>query len=458
MRILIIGAGWAGLSAAITATQAGHHAIILEAARSIGGRARAAFTYQNTQLDNGQHILIGAYTETLRMMRMVGIDTAKSLLRLPLTLRYPDGSGLQLPDWPRPWAAGLDVVAGVFQAVGWSWFDKLSLLRAADSWRRSRFQCAASQTVTQLCAGISHRVMQDMIEPLVVSALNTPADRASAPVFLRIMHDALFASSSTVNDDHIADPVAGGNMLLPRTDLGQIFPDAAQRWLAGHGCHIHTGARLKSLSPQPVMLQNKELFAQYPQGLSADLSDKFDAVILACNPQEAARIVRSSLPQSTQRDTWLTRADSLQYEAIATVYAQSHGASLSSPVLALRSNAEQPAQFVFDRSQLTGEAGLLAFVVSASQGDAATLETQVIAQGRAQLGMAQLSPIKTIVEKRATFACTPMLQRPSMRISAPSVPGWWACGDYVEGPYPATLEQAVRSGIAAAQAATHHQT
>ncbi len=445
MRILIIGAGWAGLSAAITATQAGHNAIILEAARAIGGRARAAFSYQNTQLDNGQHILIGAYSETLRMMRTVGIDPALSLMRLPLTLRYPDGSGLQLPDWPRPWAAGLDVLAGISQAAGWSWRDKFSLIRAADSWRRSRFQCPASQTVTALCAGISVRVMQDMIEPLVVSALNTPADRASAQVFLRIMHDALFAPSG--------GNIAGGNMLLPRTDLGQLFPLAVSRWLADQGCKLHTGARLQSLSPEPILLQNNELLRQYTQGLEADLSGKFDVVILACNPTEAARIVRTSLPATTERNAWLALAEGLQYEAIATIYAQSHAPSLVSPVLALRSSAEQPAQFVFDRSQLTGETGLLAFVVSASHGDAGSLERQVIAQGQAQLGLAQLSPIKTIVEKRATFACTPLLQRPPMRIAPQSGANWWACGDYIEGPYPATLEQAVRSGIAAAQAA-----
>jgi predicted NAD/FAD-dependent oxidoreductase len=57
-------------------------------------------------------------------------------------------------------------------------------------------------------------------------------------------------------------------------------------------------------------------------------------------------------------------------------------------------------------------------------------------------------PLQTVVEKRATFACVPGLQRPSMAIA----PGLWACGDYVEGPYPATLEGAVRAGLAAAAA------
>jgi hypothetical protein len=109
-------------------------------------------------------------------------------------------------------------------------------------------------------------------------------------------------------------------------------------------------------------------------------------------------------------------------------------------MLALRSG---PAQFVFDRSQLGGPDGLLAWVVSASDGDAATLQAQVVAQASA-LGW-RAEPLKTVVERRATFACTPALRRPAIDVA----PGLLACGDYVDGPYPATLEGAVR---AAAQA------
>jgi predicted NAD/FAD-dependent oxidoreductase len=106
-----------------------------------------------------------------------------------------------------------------------------------------------------------------------------------------------------------------------------------------------------------------------------------------------------------------------------------------------------PAQFVFDRGQLGGPAGLLAFVVSASHGERDDLQAQVLAQAKTQLGL-NLQAVQTVVEKRATFACTPALLRPPMHIA----PGLLACGDYVEGPYPATLEGAVRSGGAAAKA------
>ena len=116
MKIAVIGAGWAGLAAAVEATRAGHSAIVFEAARQLGGRARALKHTQNDgtvlPLDNGQHILIGAYAETLRLMREVGVDTDQALLRLPLTLRFPDGTGLACPDWPAPF----DGLAGILGA------------------------------------------------------------------------------------------------------------------------------------------------------------------------------------------------------------------------------------------------------------------------------------------------------------------------------------------------------
>jgi len=122
------------------------------------------------------------------------------------------------------------------------------------------------------------------------------------------------------------------------------------------------------------------------------------------------------------------------------------GPRLPLPMLALPSGPQAPAQFVFDRAQLGGPPGLLAFVASASEGDAKWLEAQVIGHARS-LGW-RVQPLQTIVEKRATFACTPGLQRPAAAVA----PRLWACGDYVEGPYPATLEGAVRSALGAVEA------
>ena len=465
MRVLIIGAGWAGLAAAVEATRLGHHATVLEAARAVGGRARALKVSlpdgSEATLDNGQHILIGAYSNTLQLMRDVGINTATALHRMPLTLQYPDGHGLALPDWRKPWFAGIDVAVGVLQAKGWNYKDKLSLLRTADAWRRARFSCPAHYSVAQLCRSITPRVMADMIEPLVVSALNITADRASATVFLQVMRDALFAAPSQAASGTTAGDIAGSNMLLPRTDLGALFPQTAQQWLSTQGAQVMLGQRADHLG----LLSKTQLLEQDLLGLPGDLAYKYDATIIATGGVDAARLVRTLAQPSDATNAWLSTTEALQHTAITTVYAYSEAlaarsdnqparpsttlsaALFTTPVMALRSSAHQPAQFVFDRAALSGQHGVLAFVVSASEGDAASIEQLVIAQGKSQLGLHDLQPLKTIVEKRATFACTPGVQRPPMRIAD----GLLACGDYVDGPYPATLEGAVRSGLAAAR-------
>ena len=422
MRVAIIGAGWAGCAAAVEATRLGHNATIFEAARAIGGRARrldVALNGETIALDNGQHILIGAYSETLKLMAELGVDISQALHRMPLTLLSPDGSGLKLPNLPAP----LDALVGILRAQGWSWADKLSLLKTATLWQLQNFKCNPALSVTDLCRKVSLRIMATLIEPLCVSALNTPADRASGQVFLRVLKDSLFAVSG------------GSNLLLPRTDLSALLPDAALAWLAKQGGKINLGCRVSSIKQQDNTWQLTD-------AVDAPLG-QFDSVILACPPNEAARLARSTaLPCAD----WLDLVDALQYEAIATVYAHAHEARLTQPMLALPSSSSQPAQFVFDRGQLGGAPGLLAFVVSASQHSSADITQQVIAQAADQLGLHNMQVLRTVAEKRATFACTPGLQRPTAQLAR----GLLACGDYVDGPYPATLEGAVRSGLQAA--------
>lgn len=433
--VAIVGGGWAGMAAAVRATQAGHRVTVFEVARTLGGRARAMRDTlpdgTPVQLDNGQHILIGAYTESLALMREVGVDPAAALLRLPLALVFPDGSGLRLPHGlPAP----LDALLGILQAEGWTWRDRLSLLRVAARWQFAGFRCSASTPVLALCDGLTARVMEELIEPLCVSALNIPAARASGQVFLRVIRDSLFAGRG------------GSNLLLPRTDLSSLFPEPAAQWLTQRGGRVETGVRVQSIrpvravqdtpadgGPAPGPAESASGF-QAPRWQVHDAT--FDAVVLACPVWEAIRLVETS---GAGGHGWLHRARALTHEAITTVYATSK-TRLAEPLLSLRASRSEPAQFVFDRSQLGGPRGLLAFVISASQGERDELQARVLAQGE-RLGFRDLRPLQTVVEKRATFACTPGLQRPPADIA----PGLLACGDYVEGPYPATLEGAVRS-------------
>jgi squalene-associated FAD-dependent desaturase len=440
LQLAVVGGGWAGMAAAVTATQAGHQVTVFEAARQWGGRARALpctlADGSSALLDNGQHILIGAYSDTLALMRTVGVDPDTALLRLPLCLLFPDGQGLRLPDWPLP----LDVLGGILGARGWSWADKGSLLRTTSRWQLSGFRCAAETSVTDLCRGLSPTILQTLIEPLCVSALNTPPDRSSGQVFLRVLKDSLLGGRGS------------SNLLIPRTDLSTLLPDAAAQWLAQRGASLRPGCRVETVQHQGRWQINGEAF---------------DAVLWATAPSVASQLLGragGSAAVVADLQAWAALAAGLQHEAIATVYLQAGNVRLARPMLALRSSTAHPAQFVFDRGQLGGPAGLLAFVVSASSDTREALQAKVLQQAHRQLGPLlqgqTLLPVQTVVEKRATFACTPGLLRPPQRI----VPGLLACGDYVEGPYPATLEGAVRSGIAAARAlagpgrAEHHQT
>ena len=436
MKVAVIGAGWAGMAAAIAHAQAGREVTVFEAARTVGGRARAVPATlpggEVVTLDNGQHILIGAYAESLRLMRLVGVDASTALLRLPLTLQFPDGQGLRLPDQPPP----LDALLGIARARGWSWRDKLALLRTATAWQIRGFRCAPTTSVADLCAPLTPRLMAEFIDPLCVSALNTPAHQASGQVFLRVLQDSLFSGRG------------GSNLLLPRADLGALFPEPAARWLQAQGRHqVLTGQRVQRLQPQHAGRWQVVGAAGAP-GTTDNAPEVFDHVTLACPSWEASRLVAgvAGMAGLASAGRWSALAGALHFEAITTVYAHGAGARLAQPMLALRSAPDNPAQFVFDRGQLDGNQGLLAFVVSASEGERTHIEQQVLRQAAAQLGIGSLSPVQTVVEKRATFACTPGLARPGMQV----LPGLSACGDYVDGPYPATLEGAVLSGTAVA--------
>lgn len=430
MKVAVIGAGWGGMAAAVHAAQAGHRVTVLEAARTLGGRARAvpATRADGSQalLDNGQHILIGAYSACLGLMRTVGVDPGAALLRMPLALRFPDGSGIALPDAAPPW----DALAGIARARGWSLGERLALLGRAARWRLAGFACPPGHTVAALCAGLPERLVREFIDPLCVSALNTPARDACGQTFLRVLQDSLFAGRG------------GSHLLLPRTDLGALLPEPAAAWLRARGHAVRTGRRVQALAR-----------GASGQGWCVD-GEPFDAVLLATSSPEAARLVGDASAFAHEHaalQSWATLARQLAFGAIATVYAEQPGARgplLAAPMLALRAGPGRPAQFAFDRGQLGGPAGLLAFVISDHQGERAALESAVLAQAAQQLALPGLRLVQTVVEKRATFVCTPGLQRPPLHVAQRLL----CCADYVAGPYPATLEGAVLHGMAAAQA------
>ena len=413
--LAVIGGGWAGLAAAVEAVQRGHVVTLFEMAPRLGGRARGVEA-AGLALDNGQHILIGAYVDTLALLRTVGVAADQAFVRTPLCIAGPNGLGLRL-------AAGAPITAfaaAVLRQRSWRVHDRLALLAAAVLWALRGFRCDRSMTVADLTARLPVSVRGDLIDPLCVAALNTPASDASAVVFLRVLKDALFSGPGSAD------------LLLPRVNLSALLPEPTQRWLTSAGAQVRQQHRVGSLAAQRDAWEID--------------GERFDRVVLATSATEAARLTAAIAPD------WSRTAAALRYEPIVTVYLRSAGTRLPDPMVVLRSDDRSPAQFVFDRGRLGGPDGLLAFVVSGAQvwvdrGSNATSQA-VLNQARATLGTHLRGPlhlVRTITEKRATFRCTPGLQRPAMAVAS----GLHAAGDHVAGPYPATLEGAVRSGLQA---------
>ncbi len=417
-QVAVVGGGWAGLAAAVEATRAGARVTLFEMAPAAGGRARDV-AWHGRVLDNGSHICIGAYVETLRLLEVVGVDVAATFDRRPLTLVDCAGNGLRMRAGP-PLRA---FARAVLTRRGWSWRDRFALLALAARWQRAGFRCDPGASVGMLTASLPAAVRAEFIEPLCVAALNTPATQASGSVFLRVLQAAL------------AESAGGADLMLPRKPLGDVLPGPALAWLARAGAVVRLGHRVEAIE-------------RAGDAWRLD-GDAFADVVIAASAVEAARLVAPHSPE------WAAQALALRHEPIATVYATSAGAVLPEPLVALHADDRRPAQFVFDLGQLGREPGLLAFVVSGAsawveRGTTAT-EAATLAQGSEQLApclRAPLAALGTIVEKRATFACVPNLSRPPQHVA----PGLVACGDYVAGPFPATLEGAVRSGVAAAHA------
>lgn len=452
-HIAVIGAGWAGIAAATSLVQAGCHVHLYEAARTAGGRARsitlkktsatAAAVNQANELtlDNGQHILIGAYRQSLALIEQVGTALDDVLWRMPLDLRDIHGRGLRLPRLPSP----LDGLFGILRAKGWSMRDKAALLWQLQQWQRARFQTTPEKTVADLCEQLPQSITQELIEPLCVAGMNTPIAAASASLFLRMLHDSLIGGKGSAD------------LLLPRVPLGQLLAEPALQWLGQQSMQVHMGQRVHGIQYTGSSIDRAAGLSSMPWQVDGQ---PYHSVIVATHSAEAIRLMQGIVPAPASLHNWLACARKLQHESIATVYVQQHTTQAQSmekllprPMVMLQTNQQAPAQFVFDRGQLDAQQGLLAFVISASHGEKQALETATLAQAQQLLHTLHIKPqleiVGTVIEKRATFACTAGLIRPPAQ-PITLLPTLQVCGDYIQGAYPGTLEGAVISGQQAA--------
>ena len=418
-RVAIVGGGWAGLACAATLSEAGISVCVFEAARQLGGRARRVDIAGHT-LDNGQHLLLGAYRETLRLMRLCSADPERLLLRRPLELNYPaDNIRLRLPRLPAP----LHLAAGLLLARGMPVVEKWAAVRFIRALQACNYRLAEDTSVAELLRRYDqgNTLLRVLWQPLCLAALNTAPEHASAQIFANVLRDALGGTAE--NSD----------LLLPRTDLSRIFPDAAAHFITEHGGEIRLSARVRQIE-------------RYGQDFVIN-GERFAHAVVSSGPQHASNLLR----HHDETRAVVAMLDTYRYEPIATIYlAYPEALQAEFPMLGMRGPF---GQWIFDRGQLDGQEGIAACVLSA-QGDWERLDDETLAatlHGEVQETLGRTLPEprwhRVIRERRATFSCRPELGRPATKTG---LPGLWLAGDYVCADYPATLEGAVRSGVAAA--------
>ena len=397
--VAVVGGGYAGMAAAVTLAARGARVVVHEAGPVLGGRARRVRVRGET-FDNGQHILVGAYTALLGLMRECSVRS-EALLRLPLELRYADGFALR-PFWlPAP----LGLLGGLL-AAPLPLRERLGAVRFMLALRRARYRCEPDCSVAELLARHAQdgRIGRYLWQPLCVSALNTPPAQASANAFLAVVRDALAGGDGA------------SDLLLPATDLSQLFPEPAADFVRARGGEVRVSSPVRDLEA---------------------LRREHAHVVVAVGPHHLERLIPGLLPACA-------------YQPIVTCYLQyAPAARLPLPMLGFSGGL---VHWAFDRGRLLGERGRIACVVSAegehqrmSAGEIAEACARELAAAAPALGAPVSSQV--ISEKRATVACTPGFARIGPRTPLDHV---WLAGDYTDPVYPPTLEAAVRSGLRAA--------
>jgi len=420
VKVAVIGGGYAGLAAAVTLAQAGIPVTVYEAGRELGGRARRVVV-NGVILDNGLHILIGAYRETLRLISALHPNPDRTLKRLPLDWHVHRHFRLKALPLPAP----LHLALAVLLAKGPSWRERLAAVRFVRTLQRSKFKLSRDIPVSALLAahGQGPSFSRHFWEPLCLAALNTPPDIASAQVFLNVFRDGAFAHRNA------------GDILLARTDLSALLPDPAAEYVRSHGGRVITGCTVDSLS-----IDSDEVTLRLQAG-----TERYSHVICAVSAYRAAMLIKD-LPGFASTAAALER---IRYQPIYSVYLQlSQPFRLPAPMLGLSGRAH----WVFDRDAICGQRALLAAVISGKGPHQGMTQDELAQDVYAELDreLGPLPPLawhRVIAEKRATFECSVGIERPSTRTPLTQIR---LAGDYTVSDYPATIEAAVRSGIEAA--------
>lgn len=443
--VVVVGAGCAGLSAAVRLAGRGARVLVLEARARLGGRATAfADTTTGELVDNGQHVLLGCYTETFSFLREIGaLDHVRLHPQLAVTMIDRDGrrSRLVCPALPAPW----HLLAGLIEwdALGWS--DRLAALRMAAplsilrQQRRhpSRIAASSGETVEQWLVrhGQTERLREMLWRPLALAALNQPADRAAAPVFARVLGD-MFG----------ADPRAAA-IALPTRPLHQMYAEPARAYIQAHGGHVRTGAAAK------VRASNEGIHT-----VTAGGDEWRPSAVVSAVPWFAFGGLFDDTPAALA--DVVDRAGRLAASPIATVNLWFDRPVLDEPFIGLPGRA---MQWVFDKRMVFGDqASHLSLVSSGADALVGAPNDQLVSLAHDELlealpavRAARLLRSTVVRERQATFSLAP--GQPARPPTATGVRGLFLAGDWIDTGLPATIESAVRAGHRAAEMVLSHR-
>ncbi len=440
--VIVIGGGVAGFSAASALAEAGARVLVLEARPGLGGRA-TAFTDPETgeRVDNGQHILMGCYADTLKLLDRIGAsDRVRWQAGLALTMIDQLGheSVLKLPPLPSP----LHLLGGVLAWDALSWRERLSILRvgaALGPTKGSRsegrnFSSAERiinrETVREWLTrhGQAPRLCELFWEPLALAALNQSIDQAAASYFVRVL-EQMFGP----------DPAAA-SLVMPAVPLDELYAEPARAWLEARGHEVRTNA------PAKVEVADGRVTGVRVRGEHIAAP-----AVISTVPWYALGGLFDDAPAALANT--IANASALGSLPIVTVNLWFDRPVMHEPLIGLPARA---FQWVFDRRAIVGGAGShLSLISSGAETIVAMTNEALIATAladvRSALPAARAATVRkglAVREKRSTFSLAP--GAPPRPQTETAISGFLLAGDWVDTGLPATIESAAVSGHRAA--------
>lgn len=435
-RVIVLGAGVAGLSAALGLVDAGYDVTLVEARPHAGGRA---FSYTDRisgeEIDNGQHVMMGCYAATLRYMERIGTGAMiRRLHGLSLAFRHANGESAQLQAGGLPGTLGMAQALLRFRLL--SLRERMGIVRTMVSLRFIGSERATAlhdvDCRTWLMAlGQSERAMECFWTPVVLATLNTSPVKASAGYLLTVLRAIFFSGK------------AAADMLLPEVGLSELLVRSAEERLVECGARVvlHQPAECLEISGRNVigvrMKGGETLFA--------------DAVVSAVAPWSLSRL----LPQAPVLDTLRNTLQCFEPSPILSA----HVWLARDPSLPVMTGALGTAvQWLFPKGRSADGSWRLSCTISASDtlqdkhpDDIRALlahELPLLIQGLSFQDILRILPLH---ERRATFLPAAGIDR-LRPLQRTEIPGLYLAGDWTATSLPATIEGAILSGEAAARA------